>query len=102
MPSKLISLDHAATLIPDHATVTVSSSSGLGCPDAMLKAIGQRFAQTQSPHSLTTIHPIAAGDMYGIDGIDYLAQPGLLKRIEDGAAGLALGNPEDFEKLKTL
>jgi len=85
MRSKLISLDHAAALIPDHATITVSSSSGLGCPDAMLKAIGQRFAQTQSPRSLTTIHPIAAGDMYGINGIDHLAQPGLLKRIVAGS-----------------
>src|SRR5690606_20720439 len=85
MRSKLISLDHAAALIPDHATITVSSSSGLGCPDALLKAIGQRFAQTQSPRSLTTIHPIAAGDMYGINGIDHLAQPGLLKRIVAGS-----------------
>src|SRR5690606_30384785 len=85
MRSKLISLDHAAALIPDHATITVSSSSGLGCPDALLKAIGQRFAQTQSPRSLTTIHPIAAGDMYGVDGIDHLAQPGLLKRVIAGS-----------------
>jgi propionate CoA-transferase len=85
MRSKLISLEHAAGLIPDHAVVTVSSSSGLGCPDAMMKAVGQRFADSGSPRSLTTIHPIAAGDMYGIDGIDHLAQPGLLKRIIGGS-----------------
>jgi acyl CoA:acetate/3-ketoacid CoA transferase len=83
--SKLISLEQAAALIPDHTVVTVSSSSGLGCPDAMLKAIGQRFAATGSPRHLTTIHPIAAGDMYGIDGIDHLAQPGLLKRVIAGS-----------------
>ena len=29
--------------IPDGAVVTVSSSSGLGCPDAVLAAIGERF-----------------------------------------------------------
>ena len=43
--SKVVSLAEAAALIPDGATVTVSSSSGLGCPDAMLRAIGDRFAR---------------------------------------------------------
>jgi len=79
------SLVSAAELIPDHAVVTVSSSSGLGCPDAMLAAIGRRFAHTQHPRQLTTIHPIAAGDMYGIDGIDHLAHDGLLKRVIAGS-----------------
>lgn len=83
--SKVISLEQAAALIPSGATVTVSSSSGLGCPDAMLRAIGERFAATGEPRDLTTIHPIAAGDMYGIDGIDHLARPGLLKRVIAGS-----------------
>ena len=39
----------------------------------MLRAIGERFAATGAPRGLTTIHPIAAGDMYGIAGIDHLA-----------------------------
>ena len=83
--SKVISLEQAAALIPSGATVTVSSSSGLGCPDAMLRAIGERFAATGEPRDLTTIHPIAAGDMYGIHGIDHLARPGLLKRVIAGS-----------------
>jgi propionate CoA-transferase len=83
--SKVISLADAARLIPDRATVTVSSSSGLGCPDAMLRAIGERFAVEGKPRGLTSIHPIAAGDMYGIDGIDHLAIPGLLKRVVAGS-----------------
>src|SRR5215218_839426 len=62
----------AAQLIADSAVITVSSSSGLGCPDAVLEAIGQRYAETGSPANLTTLHPIAAGDMYGIKGIDHL------------------------------
>ena len=32
------------------------------------------------PRNLTTLHPIAAGDMWGIKGIDHLAKPGLLAR----------------------
>lgn len=85
MNQKLTSLAEAAALIPDEAVVSISSSSGLGCPDAMLKAIGERFAATQHPQRLTTIHPIAAGDMYGIDGIDHLARHGLLKRVLAGS-----------------
>jgi len=83
--SKVISLAEAARLIPDGATVTISSSSGLGCPDATLRSIGERFAAEGAPRQLTTIHPIAAGDMYGIDGIDHIAQPGLLKRVIAGS-----------------
>src|SRR5688500_12649695 len=82
---KVISLAEAVRLIPDGATVTISSSSGLGCPDAMLRAIGERFAAEGKPRNLTTIHPIAAGDMYGIDGIDHLAHSGLLKRVIAGS-----------------
>src|SRR6266487_255245 len=75
----------AAALIPDGATVSVSSSSGLGCPDDVLGGIGERFAQTGSPNGLTTVHPIAAGDMYGVRGIDHLARPGLLTRVIAGS-----------------
>src|SRR6266481_5214835 len=82
---RVLSASDVAELIPDGATVTVSSSSALGCPDAVLRAIGERFAATGSPRDLTTLHPIAAGDMYGVDGIDHLAQPGLLKRVIAGS-----------------
>ena len=83
--SKWVSLEAAAAVIPVGATVSVSSSSGLGCPDAMLKAIGDRFRTTGEPRGLTMIHPIAAGDMYGIDGVDHIAEPGLIKRIIAGS-----------------
>ena len=85
MPNKRLSPAEAAALIPDEAVVTVSSSSGLGCPDLMLRAIGERFATTGHPRNLTTLHPIAAGDMSGIKGIDHIATPGLLKRVIAGS-----------------
>lgn len=81
----VISPQEAALLIPDGVVVSVSSSSGLGCPDAVLKAIGERFVATGRPRDLTTLHPIAAGDMYGIGGMDHLAQPGLLRRVIAGS-----------------
>jgi propionate CoA-transferase len=83
--SKIISLDQIGSLIADGAVVTVSSSSGLGCPDASLRAIGKHFLEKGHPRELTTLHPIAAGDMYGIPGIDHLAHPGLLKRVVAGS-----------------
>jgi len=75
----------AAQLITGSAVITISSSSGLGCPDAVLEAIGQRYEETGSPANLTTLHPIAAGDMYGIKGIDHLCRPGQLRRVLAGS-----------------
>ena len=82
---QVIPPEQAAARIPDGATLCVSSSSGLNCPDAILQAIGERFAKTGAPKNLTTIHPIASGDMYGIAGIDHLARPGLLRRAIAGS-----------------
>jgi propionate CoA-transferase len=83
--SKVLTADEAARLIPDGAIVTVSSSSGLGCPEATLAAIGRRFDAEGHPRNLTTLHPIAAGDMWGIAGIDHLAKEGCLSRILAGS-----------------
>ena len=65
--------------------VSVSSSSGLGCPDKVLAAIGARFDAEGHPRNLTTLHPIAAGDMYGIKGVDHIAKDGLLATIIAGS-----------------
>ncbi|MFD1796352.1 acyl CoA:acetate/3-ketoacid CoA transferase [Paracoccus aurantiacus] len=83
--SKLVSAAEAASRIADGAVVSVSSSSGLGCPDAVLRAIGARFDAEGHPRDLTTLHPIAAGDMYGIKGVDHIAKDGLLTRILAGS-----------------
>ena len=83
--SKIKTATQAAAFIPDGATVAVNSSSGLCCPDAILEAIGERFQEQGTPCNLTTIHPIAAGDMFGTKGIDHLARPGLLVKIIGGS-----------------
>lgn len=99
--SKVISAKEAASLIGDRMVVTVSSSSGLGCPDAVLAAIGQRFEQEGHPRELTTLHPIAAGDMSGIKGIDHLAKPGLLKKTICGSypSGPSSAEPPQIWKM---
>jgi acyl CoA:acetate/3-ketoacid CoA transferase len=82
---KLVSAAEAVARIADGAVVTVSSSSALGCPDAVLKALGERFEAEGHPRGLTTLHPIAAGDMYGVKGVDHIARDGLLDRIIAGS-----------------
>ncbi len=83
--SKLVTAEQAAQLVRDGDVVTVSSSSGLGCPDKVLEALGARFAAEGHPRDLTTLHPIAAGDMYGIRGIDHIARPGMLRKVLAGS-----------------
>ena len=75
----------AASIIPDGAVLAVNASSGLCCPDAVLEAIGQRFESEGAPASLTSIHPIAAGDFFGTKGVDHLARSGCLSRIIGGS-----------------
>jgi propionate CoA-transferase len=100
---RIMTADEAAALIPDEAVVTVSSSSGLGCPDAVLAAIGRRFEDSGHPAALTTLHPIAAGDMWGVKGIDHLAKPGLLARILAGSypSGPSTAEPPAIWKMIT-
>lgn len=85
MVSKITTASEAVAQISDNATVTVSSSSGLGCPDLVLRALGERFDAEGHPQNLTMLHPIAAGDMYGVKGIDHIAKDGLISRILAGS-----------------
>ncbi len=83
--SKIVTAAAAAKFIRDGDVVAVNSSSGLCCPDLVLKAIGERFDAEQHPRDITTLHPIAAGDMFGVKGVDHIAKKGLLARILGGS-----------------
>lgn len=90
----VISAKSVGGLIPDGAIVTISSSSALGCPDLTLKGIGEHFVDYQSPKNLTFVSPIAAGDMYGVKGIDHVCKDGLISRI---IAGSYPSGPSSFD-----
>lgn len=85
MKSKVVSAAEAVSGIADRSVVAVNSSSGLCCPDAVLAALGERFRREAAPRGLTMIHPIAAGDMFGIKGVDHLAQEGMIDTIIGGS-----------------
>jgi len=46
---------------------------------------GEVDAASGESGDLTLLHPIAAGDMYGIDGVDHLTAPGQIRRIIAGS-----------------
>ena len=100
---RVLTAAEAARLIPDGAIVTVSSSSALGCPDAMLAAIGARFDAEGHPRNLTTLHPIAAGDMWGVKGVDHIAKPGCLAKVLAGSypSGPSSAEPPAIWKMVT-
>jgi len=83
--SKIKTAAQAVELIKDGAMIAVNSSSGLCCPDAVLKALGERFVAQGQPKALSMIHPIAAGDMFGTLGVDHIAKPGMVVRIIGGS-----------------
>lgn len=85
MNSKVVNASEAVSDITDGSVVAVNSSSGLCCPDAVLRALGQRFTEEGTPRGLTMIHPIAAGDMFGTKGVDHLVQDGMIERIIGGS-----------------
>ena len=81
----VLSAYEAAALIHDGDTVSISSSSALGCPDDVLAGIAQRFHRGEGPTRLTVVMPIAAGDMYGVPGIDRIARPEIISRVVAGS-----------------
>ena len=83
--SKVCDADTAVSRISDGSVIAVNSSSGLCCPDAILDALGSRFERDGSPRNLTSIHPIAAGDFFGMKGVDHIARAGLLTKIIGGS-----------------
>ena len=92
--SKIKTAAQAVQLIADGAMVAVNSSSGLCCPDAVLKALGERFDAEGRPRNLTSVHPIAAGDMFGSKGVDHIAKPGMLAKIIGGSYPSGPSNAE--------
>ena len=83
--SKIVSPAEAASLINDSATVASVGVIGWLTPDAVLKAIGERFEETSHPKDLTVYLPVGVGDAQGIRGMDHLAREGLMKRIVSGS-----------------
>lgn len=75
---KVISAEDAVALVQDGDTVAVSGFVCQGAPEALLKALGDRFQKHQEPRDLTVLFGGGPGD-YGERGLSHLA-----KVTEDG------------------
>lgn len=83
--SKIVDAATAVASIPDGSSVGCVGVIGWVTPDAILKALGNRFRETATPKGLTFYFPVGTGDAQGIKGMDHVAQEGLMKRIVGGS-----------------
>lgn len=83
--SKIVDAATAVASIADGSTVGCVGVIGWVTPDALLKALGDRFKKTAGPNNLTFYFPVGTGDAQGIKGMDHVAQEGLMKRIVGGS-----------------
>ncbi|MEI6162102.1 MAG: CoA-transferase, partial [Roseococcus sp.] len=79
-----ITATEAAALLRDGDTLVIGGSGGgHAVPDALLQAVGERFAATGAPRGITALHPVGLGDGQ-TRGAGHLAREGLLKRVVSG------------------
>lgn len=83
--SKIVTAEEAVADIQDGQTVSSVGVIGWFTPDAVLKALRDRFDQTQHPRDLNFYFPCGTGDAVGIPGMDHVAAEGLMKRIVSGS-----------------
>lgn len=87
MLNKVVSQRDAAALIHSGDTVTTSGFVGAGVPDALLKALADRYEEGSHPRDLTLLFAAGQGD--GKErGLNRLAAPGLVRRVIGGHWGL--------------
>ena len=81
---QVVSIEKAVSVVIDGDTlVTGGSGGGHSVPEALMAALGRRFASEGHPGGITSIHPVGLGDEVSL-GADHFAQPGMLKRCITG------------------
>jgi propionate CoA-transferase len=77
--------EQAVSDIQDGQTVASVGVIGWITPDRLLRALGERFAQSATPRGLTFYFPCAAGDAMDIPGMEHVAREGLMRRLVSGS-----------------
>ncbi|WP_159737089.1 acyl CoA:acetate/3-ketoacid CoA transferase [Vibrio atypicus] len=84
---KKLTPEQAADWIEDGEAVLLGGFIGSVVPEAIERAIGERFTRTQTPKDLTLLFAAGQGDGQG-RAINHLAKQGLVKRAIGGHWGL--------------
>lgn len=79
----VITAAEAVRLVKDDMTLAISSFLSYSQPEALCRALGERYARTGSPRNLTLFFSSPIGIPDG-SGVDHLSQEGLLKRVIAG------------------
>ena len=86
MTTQIVSAAHAVESIPDGATLGVTGFRWAGSCEKLLRELGRSYADRGRPQGLTLVFSSASGDNVS-NGLEHLAQPGLLKRVIGGFWG---------------
>lgn len=79
----VITAAEAASWVKDGDCITTSGFVASGMPEALTRALEQRFLETGSPKNLTLFYAAAQGNQDG-SGADHFAHEGMLKRVIGG------------------
>ena len=97
----VITAAEAAQMVQDGMTVSTSGFVASAMPEALTRALEERFLKTGSPRNLTLFYAAAQGNRDG-SGADHFAHEGMLKRVIGGHYNMApeLGKLINANKLE--
>ncbi len=82
--NKVMSIEDAASLVPDGAGIgVIGGGGGLVEPDALMEAVGKRFLTSGHPNQLSIIHALGIGDR-DRRGLNHFAYEGMVRRVIGG------------------
>ena len=84
---RVITAEEAALMVKDGDTVSTGGFVSCACPEALTKALENRFVETGHPRDLTLFFAAGQGHRDGTGG-DHFGHEGMCKRVVGGHLSL--------------